>query len=176
MPRLTLTAIALALFSLPSPAADAHVWEVQEIELQSARDYTNPYTEVLCWIDLTGPGFSKRIYGFWDGGRTFRIRYTATAPGQWTWRTNSNQPADSGLNGHSGTLTARAWIEQEKQQNPNRHGILRATPNGHALEYADGTPFFLVGDTWLAGSTWRLPLMGQADRRARRLLQSPSAS
>jgi hypothetical protein len=28
---------------------------------------------------------------------------------------------------------------------------------GHALQYADGKPFFMVGDTWLAGTTWRHP-------------------
>jgi len=38
------------------------------------------------WVDLKGPGFNKRCYGFWDGGKTFRIRITATAPGTWTWR------------------------------------------------------------------------------------------
>ena len=47
-------------------------------------------------------------------------------------------------------------------QNPNRHGFIRPSPNGHALQYADGTPFFMVGDTWLAGTTWRLPFRGVA--------------
>ena len=46
------------------------------------------------------------------------------------------------------------------RENPNRRGFVRATPNGHALQYADGTPFFLLGDTWLAASTWRLPWKG----------------
>ncbi len=32
--------------------------------------------------------------------------------------------------------------------NPLRHGYLRATANRHALEHADGTPFFALGDTW----------------------------
>jgi len=31
----------------------------------------------------------------------------------------------------------------------------------HGLEYADGTPYFLVGDTWLGAATWRLPLTEQ---------------
>ena len=34
--------------------------------------------------------------------------------------------------------------------------------NGHALQYADGTPFFFIGDTWWASSTWRYPLTGEA--------------
>ncbi len=115
---------------------------------------------MVCWIELEGPGFARRVYGFWDGGRTFRVRFVATAPGEWRWRTGSNQPDDAGLNGGSGSLRAVDWTDAEKAANPNRHGFVRATANGHALQYADGTPFFLLGDTWLAASTWRLPFKG----------------
>ena len=33
--------------------------------------------------------------------------------------------------------------------------MIRATANGHAFEYADGTPYFLLGDTWWATPTFR---------------------
>jgi hypothetical protein len=49
-----------------------HVWEVPEIEFRAAQPYRNPYTEVLCWVDLNGPAFSGRVYAFWDGGDVFR--------------------------------------------------------------------------------------------------------
>ena len=65
--------------------------------MQSARAYANPYVEVECWIDLEGPGFSRRVYGFWDGGRRFRVRFVANAPGEWRFTTGSNQPGDAGL-------------------------------------------------------------------------------
>jgi hypothetical protein len=135
-----------------------HVWELQEIELRASRPYANPYAEVECWVDLNGPGFSKRVYGFWDGGDVFRVRLIAVAPGQWRWTSGSNQPADSGLNGKSGVFAAGDWTEDEKRQNANRRGFLRPDATGHALQYADGTPFFLLGDTWLGAATWRLPL------------------
>ena len=129
---------------------EVHVWETQEITLQAARDYANPYVDVVCWIDLEGPGFSRRVHGFWDGGRTFRVRFVATTPGEWRWRSHSNQPDDAGLNGGTGALRAVAWSPAELGENINRRGFIRATANGHALEHADGTPFFLLGDTWLA--------------------------
>jgi hypothetical protein len=141
-----------------SAQTTAHVWELREIELRASRPYANPYADVECWVDLTGPGFSRRVYGFWDGGDVYRVRVVATAPGRWRWTSGSNQAADPGLNGRSGGFTAREWTEAEKRQNPNRHGFLRATADGHALQYADGTPFFLLGDTWLGAATWRLPL------------------
>ncbi len=141
-------------------SGQVHVWETQEITFESSRDYPNPYVDVVCWIDLRGPDFDRRVYGFWDGGRTFRVRFVATTPGAWHWRSGSNQPDDNGLNAGAGQLTAVAWADEEKAENPNRRGFVRATRNGHALQYADGTPFFLVGDTWLAASTWRLPWKG----------------
>ena len=55
----------------------------------------------------------------------------------------------------SGEFEAVPWSDAEKTANPNRRGMIRATPNGHAFEYADGTPFFLVGDTWWATPTFR---------------------
>ena len=141
-------------------SGEVHVWEMQEIIFESARDYANPYAEVDCWIELSGPNFTRRVYGFWDGGRTFKVRFVATAPGEWSWRSGSNQPGDAGLNPGGGKLTAVAWTDAELAANPNRRGFVRASDNGHALRYADGTPFFLVGDTWLAASTWRLPYKG----------------
>jgi hypothetical protein len=143
-------------------SGEAHVWETQEITFESARDYANPYVDVTVWVELTGPGFSRKVYGFWDGGRTFKVRFVATAPGEWRWKVAATPADDAGLNGGAGALRAVAWTEPELSANPNRRGFVRASPNGHALVYADGSPFFLLGDTWLAASTWRLPFKGAA--------------
>ena len=115
-----------------------HVWERQEITLKAQRTYSNPYVSVDVWVDLTGPGFSKRVYGFWDGEETYRVRIVATALGEWTWKSGWN-PDDPGLSGKSGRFRVVAWSDAEKEANPNRRGFIRATPNGHALQYADGT-------------------------------------
>ena len=145
--------LILAALSMPAFAA-VHVWEKQELTFKSARSFTNAYTDVTVWVDLTGPNFKKRVYGFWDGEQTFRVRVLATAPGTWTWRSGSNPP-DRGLAGKSGTFTAVAWSEEEKEENPLRRGFLRPSANHHALEQADGTPFFVIGDTWYAAGTNR---------------------
>jgi hypothetical protein len=88
------------------------------------------------------------------------VRVVATQPGQWSWRAGSNQPGDTGLAGR-GQLPRGGLERRQLAANPNRRGFVRASANGHALRYADGTPFFLTGDTWLAASTWRLPWKGQ---------------
>jgi len=135
-------------------ASPVHIWEKHEVTLTAARSYANPYTDVTVWLDLSGPGFRKRIYGFWDGGQVFRVRLLATASGTWSWRSGSN-PEDPGLSGKTGVFTAIEWTEDEKRANPIRRGLLRPTPNHHALEQADGTPFFVIGDTWYSAGTNR---------------------
>lgn len=142
-------------------SGEVPVWQMQEVTFEAAREYPNPYVDVKCWIELEGPGFKKRVYGFWDGGRVFKVRFVATSAGDWSWRSASNQPADAGLTGGGGKFRAVGWTEAQLAENPNRRGFVRASTNGHALNYADGSPFFMVGDTWLAASTWRLPWKGQ---------------
>jgi hypothetical protein len=159
-----LASCVIFLFIVPFNAFgvdSVHVWEVKEITLKTEKDcLDNCYKDVICWVDLNGPNFSKRIYGFWDGANNFVVRFVATEPGQWQWISGSNQPEDKGLNGRTGEFSAVKWTEKEILQNPNRRGFIRPSANGHALRYADGTPFFMVGDTWLAASTWRLPFRG----------------
>jgi hypothetical protein len=148
------------------PTADASgtevgVWETVEVALEAARDYANPYVDCEVWVILRGPdGSTRRVWGFWDGGRTFRVRMTGVLPGQWEWQSHSD-PQDAGLAGRSGSFTARAWSEEEKRENPNRRGFIRPTASGRAWEYADGTPFYMLADTWWGAGTWRYPLAGE---------------
>ena len=139
-----------------------HVWETHEITLHAQGTYANPYMDVKVWAELTGPSFRKKVWGFWDGDNTFKIRMMATEPGKWTYKIGASDStgkalADAGLVGTTGEFVAVDWTEAEKQANPNRRGTIRATPNGRAWQYADGTPFFLLADTWWASSTYRYP-------------------
>ncbi len=141
---------------LHAERATYRLWQKIEVTLQARNAYESPYEEVSVWLDLVGPDFRKRCYGFWDGGRTFRVRVLATRPGGWTWVSGSNQ-TDAGLNRRKGEFEAVAWSKAELAGNSCRRGMARATANGHAFEYADGTPFFLVGDTWWSVGTFRYP-------------------
>ncbi|MHC4179569.1 MAG: DUF5060 domain-containing protein, partial [Planctomycetota bacterium] len=153
----SLLIVALSLGAVETVCGEVcHVWEKVEITLRAEKPYETPYQDVEVWVDLTGPQFRRRCYGFWDGGDTFRVRVLATAPGEWTWRSGSNR-SDPGLSGKTGSFTAAAWSDAEKRQNPCRRGMIRPTANGHAFEYADGTPFFLIGDTGWSVPTFRYP-------------------
>lgn len=130
------------------------IWQKKEIILTAENTYENLYKEVDVWVDLKGPNFKKRVYGFWDGENVFKVRIVATSAGDWSWLSGSNQ-SDSGLNGKTGSFQAVEWSEEEKAENPCRRGFIKTSENGHSLEYADGTPYFLIGDTWWATPTYR---------------------
>ena len=134
-----------------------HVWETVEITLTAQNEYENPYMQVGVWADLTGPGFQKRCYGFWDGGSTFRIRICATCAGDWAYTVGSNTQ-DPGLNGESYSFSAMGWTEEEKLENPCRRGMVVATPNQHGFMYSDGTLVYILADTVWAAFTYRYPL------------------
>ena len=123
-----------------------YVWSKIDLRFIADRRYENPYTELEIWVDLEGPGFSKRVYGFWDGDQDFVIRILATTPGRWRWSSGSS-PVDAGLAGKSGQFEAVQWSASELEANPNRRGMIRASRDGRGLEYTDGTPYFLIGDT-----------------------------
>jgi len=127
------------------------VMQVNEVAFHSQKSYKNPYMDVDLWVDLNGPdGLSYRIPAFWDGGQVFRVRLVATKQGVWNWSTGA-RTGDGGLDNQSGSFKASAWTEAEKEENPNRRGFIRLSPNRRTFEYADGTPFFFTIDTrWCA--------------------------
>ncbi|MEJ7767554.1 MAG: DUF4038 domain-containing protein [Chitinophagaceae bacterium] len=143
------TLMLIAIHWMATANSVVHVWEMHELIFRSANAYKNAYTDVDFWVDLSGPGFNKRIYGFWDGGNVFRLRLIATQPGVWSWKSGSSSN-DTGLTGRTGAITAIEWIEKDKVENPARRGFLRPSSNNHALNYADGTPYLAIGDTWFS--------------------------
>jgi hypothetical protein len=144
-------------------------WREIELTLTTEHNHPNPYTDVEVWVEFThDSGLTLRRPAFWDGGRTFRIRFASPlAQGRWTWRSDCTIE-DAGLAGQGGELacapgapTANCFY---------RHGFWRMSPGGRNLVHADGTPALLVGDT-----AWGLPWRATeaqcrtyaADRRAK---------
>jgi hypothetical protein len=107
-------------------------WSTYEMTLTATAAYDTPAA-----VDLTGvfngpSGLSYEVKGFWDGGPTFRIRFTPTAEGLWTFMTVSDDP---GLDGQMGN------IEVVKAA-PGAHGFVRelAAADAKTWQYDDDTP------------------------------------
>ena len=142
-------------------ASEIKPWQVFEVDMTAAQDETNPYVTYLQegrparvrvhFAGVSGEAAGQEIVvsGFWDGGATWKARFAPPLPGVWTFESRSEEPD---LNGVTGRLTCTAWREEDKKANPIRRGFVRVCADGpragRYFEYADGTAFLWIGDTW----------------------------
>ena len=99
-------------------------------------------------FEFSGPGGEQLIVpGFWDGGNVWRARFAPTSVGLWSWRSQCSDSGDDGLHGLQDRVEAVPWPPAEIEKNPLRRGFVRVHPSGRYFEYADGTPFYWLGDT-----------------------------
>jgi hypothetical protein len=181
-------AVLLALCALALPAAAragnaVGQWEPFEIEMTAAAQFANAYVEALpdggkpyVLVAFTGVsgearGMRYTVAGFWDGESTWKARFAPPASGEWSYCSSSRDP---GLQGIKGRLRCRAWSEAEKAANPARRGFVRVAKGGprpgRHFEYADGTPFLWIGDTW-----WPWAKRGLPCERARQVIEDRAA-
>src|SRR5688572_25780188 len=72
-------------------------WSVLELSLVAKGELDDPYKEVALAATFQSPsGERTDVPGFWAGDREFRVRFTPTAEGVWTYTVTSS-PADPGL-------------------------------------------------------------------------------
>lgn len=130
-------------------------WTRFEASLTCAADYSNPLQEIQVEVDFVSPSGKKQtVLAFWDGGRTWKVRFSPDAIGKWTFSTRSTPESDAGLNRQGGEFTCVPCTGK----NPlYRHGALRVSDDRRYLAHADGTPFF-----WLADTAWNGVLKSDA--------------
>ena len=134
------------------PAAEAN--RVIEVTFTAARDHDDPSRAPDLDVVFTPPGAQAvRVPAFWAGGRTWRVRYASPVVGVHKYVTACTDPNDPGLHGVAGTVEVRPY----RGDNPLfRHGPIRVAADRRHFEYADGTPFLWLGDTWWMGLCERL--------------------
>jgi len=73
-------------------------WKRWERTLTSSRIYSNPFFTHDLKVTYTSPTWKTySVYGFWDGGPTFRIRFMSNEIGIWNWKTTFSDTDNSGL-------------------------------------------------------------------------------
>ncbi|MFZ5829700.1 MAG: DUF5060 domain-containing protein, partial [Planctomycetota bacterium] len=98
-PRFAGAALAVWLATTSAIAADAFRWSVKELTLTAEAEFENPYTDVEVRATFVDPGRQAppvTVRGFWDGGLTYRVRFTPPDAGTWKY-TVSSLPRDAGL-------------------------------------------------------------------------------
>jgi hypothetical protein len=131
-------------------------WGLFEATLTSRRASDNPLQDAELRATFTGP--SKRTHtveGFWDGGATWRVRFSPDEVGDWTYTTAAVPESDTGLHRQTGTFSVTA---PQGTTRFDRHGPVRVSRTRTFLEHADGTPFF-----WLADTGWNAALLSTPD-------------
>ncbi len=154
-------AVVLLLFVAPLFGAESAVrWQVHELSFPSETEFAKPYEDVSILCTFIGPGnLQYRIDGFYDGGKTWKVRFCPPVAGNWTWKTES---ADAVFGGKSGAFDVAEAVDDG---NPlHKHGgILNVGADKHHLTYSDGTPFFWLGDTWWFCPGDKVPLKGSTN-------------
>ena len=128
--------------------AAAFVWSPMEITLHSSVEYGNPFTATEIDAVFThADGTRIALPGFWKGGDLWAVRFTPTKAGEWTYTITCKDPVNTGLTA-DGAITA---AESAGDTELSRRGFVTSVRGQRYYRYADGTPFFWLGDTnWQA--------------------------
>ena len=127
------------------------LWHPAEFVLHASVVRANAIQECELRATFTAPsGRQRRVYGFWDGGDTWRVRFAPDEVGTWTGLTICSDAADAGLHGQTLGLVATAAAGQTAF---DRHGPVGVAADGRHFEHRDGTPFL-----WLADTCWNGPM------------------
>lgn len=119
-----------------------------------ANDQPPPNTQLT--VTFTGPGGDARsIPAFWDGGRTWKVRFRPDAEGNWSY-TTATDSGETELHGQSGTFDCADVPDSANRF--YRHGPVDLSEDGRHLAHADGTPFFFLADT-----VWNGPMLSTTD-------------
>lgn len=126
-------------------AAEATAGRVFETTFETKKQYTNPFSDVEVDVVFSRGETTWRVPAFWAGGSTWKVRFSPPAPGEYTYRVESNDPANDELTPPVGRFT----VGSATDGNPLlTRGFIRIADDQRHFEHADGTPFLWLGDTW----------------------------
>ena len=129
----------------PMSDTKAETWRVSELHFTASRSYDDgggDRVRLDVQFSHRKTGRTLTVPAFWDGGDSFVVRFAPPEAGRWTWK--STCPEDPALHGRKGTLRCREYTGPLAIY---RHGFIQARKGTKYLMYADGTPFFYLGDT-----------------------------
>ncbi len=124
-----------------TPTVETPLFGIFEAAFTHTGDYANPYTALTATAAFARPdGSIWTIPLFWDGETTWKLRLSPDLVGTWVYQLSS---ADPGLNHQIGSFRT--------VPSTNKGGITAMADYPYYLQYQDGTPMWLMGDTqWAA--------------------------
>lgn len=137
--------LLLSAFLASCTAVEVETWRMMELSFSSDTDYSSVGADdVRMDVEFVHKKTGQTIIrpAFWDGGKTFLVRFAPTAEGNWEWVTECSD--DPSLAGHEGTIRC---VEYTGDLEVYKRGFVTVVPGNKYFTYADGTPFFYLGDT-----------------------------
>lgn len=121
-----------------------------DVILQSSKEYENPYRDVQIDAVFTHEsGEVIKLYGFWNGGDEWRVRFAPTKVGCWSYTVTCSDAENTGLHNVTGKILG---VPNTGKTDIDRHGFIKVSENGRYFVHDDGTPFYWLGDT-----NWQAP-------------------
>lgn len=121
---------------VPSSNNQIGVYGVFEKSFTISKSLSNPYKDGAATVVFKSPsGVTESMPLFWDGGNTWKFRYSPDQVGDWSWSIDSN------------SLGLKATGTLDVKSSQIKGGIKANDINPYHFQYENGTPFYWFGDT-----------------------------
>lgn len=110
-------------------------WDVLDITFKTNSKADNPFTTDFSAVFTHESGKERLVHGFYNGGKEWVIRFSASELGKWTFQTS----------GIKGITNKKGSVNILPNKDKTKHGsvvINKDTPQH--FHYEDGTPYFLL--------------------------------
>ncbi len=141
-------------FTTGAPPPPVPQYDVFELGFRSdsmpAEPAANPPALEVEFTGTSGDAVGQRysLSGFWNGGDSLLVRFAPPEQGEWNWVVRSDL---NDLDGRQGFFLCSGTLPEG---HISRRGFIRENPEApYGFAHADGTPFFLLGDTQWSFST-----------------------
>jgi len=119
-------------------------WIANEMTFIAKNTVSDPVNTRTFDVEFTNGNQTIKMPGFWDGQNIWRVRFALPKEGTWTYKTIFSDASDSGVHNKKGTITVKKY---SGNLDIYKHGFVTTKANTKYFVYADGTPFFYLGDT-----------------------------
>jgi len=84
------------------------IHQTAEFAFTSSKEHEGPFNEIELDAVFSGNDLTCKVPAFWAGGGTWKVRFAATRPGTYGFRTVCSDSTDSGLHDQEGVDWNRA--------------------------------------------------------------------
>lgn len=118
-------------------------WEPYELTFLSSREYSWKDFPMHCTFYHRESKNYLILDAYWDGIKTWKVRFAPTKPGLWKYSTSSG---DQDLDKKEGYILCVSPSEKDIKDNPNYHGKVKIVPGKRYFEYDNRTPVLLLAE------------------------------